>query len=367
MYPMRLFDVLRVLDELAPLRYAEAWDNVGLLAGDPASEVQRALVTVDYTPRVDEEARALGADLVVAYHPPIFAAVKRVPHDAPWASAIRRGVALYSMHTALDVAHGGTNDVLADACGIAGEGRAPLRAHEGKAVMHKLVTFVPHEALEAVSAALFDAGAGRIGAYSRCSFRLEGTGTFFGEEGTNPAVGEAGKLERAREVRLETVVPRGSLEAVVTALRGAHPYEEPAFDLLRLASPPEGVGLGRVGDVEPCPRRTVIDRVKARLGLSHVLTAGELEGHAKRVAVAAGAGGELLGDAMRAGADVFVTGELRHHDALIAARSGLLVLATLHSNSERAAVRSFAGRVGDGLDGVTVHVSEADADPFRVT
>ncbi len=361
---MQLKGVLDALEDLAPLRYAESWDNVGLLVGANASDVSRVLVTVDYTDAVADEARRQRANLVVAYHPPIFAAVKRVSSDAPWVQAIRDGIALYSPHTALDVARGGTNDFLADACGIAEEGRAPLRTFAPTDPSFKLVTFVPETDVERVSAALFEAGAGRIGAYTRCSFRSSGTGTFFGDESTSPAVGERGKLERVDEIRLETIVSVGRVERVVGALRASHSYEEPAFDLVRLAASPEGVGQGRVGSVAAESRRAIVTRVKAALGLEHVLVAGPLDAPASRVAVAAGAGGDLLEAAMQAGADVLVTGEIRHHDVLAALRRGLTIVATLHSNSERAAVRAFAERLGERLSGVDVRTSVVDGEPL---
>jgi len=377
---MHLDDLLPILDSLAPLRFAEDWDNVGLLVGDPAAAISRVLVTVDFTRAVADEAATFGAELVVAYHPPMFAAVKRVPHDALWAEAIRKGIALYSMHTALDVAEGGTNDVLADACGVDTASRKALRPYQGKDAVYKLVTFVPESDVERVSHALFEAGAGRIGNYTQCSFRARGTGTFFGEHGTNPAVGSSGQFERTSEIRLETVVPADKAASVVKALRATHPYEEPAFDLIHLASAveTEGVGLGRVGNVASCTADDLVARVKSKLGLARVLVArahgksgqrDEREKIISRVAVAAGAGGALLEDARRARADAFVTGELRHHDALEATRRGMLVVAALHSNSERAAVRVFAERLQahlSGLSGITVRASDADADPFTI-
>jgi dinuclear metal center YbgI/SA1388 family protein len=263
---MQLDAVLQVLETIAPLRYAESWDNVGLLVGDPGAPIARILVTVDYSSQVAEEARVRGAELVVAYHPPIFAAVKRVPHGAPWAEAVRRGIALYSMHTALDVARGGTNDFLADACGIAEPGRRALRLH---------------------------------------------------------------------------VPSAGAPEA-------------------------EGIGLGRVGDITPEALSRVVARIKDALGLEYVLVAGPRDAVISRIAVAAGAGGELLGEACRQRAELFVTGEIRHHDALAAVARGVAVVATLHSNSERAAIRAYAARLGRRLEGVTVLASESDADPFRV-
>jgi dinuclear metal center YbgI/SA1388 family protein len=263
---MKLSDILRTLETLAPLRYAESWDNVGLIVGDPEAEIRRVLVTVDYSAAVAEEARRKEAELVVAYHPPMFAAVKRVPHEALWADAVRRGIALYSPHTALDVALRGTNDFLADACGIVTERRSPLRRFEGRT---------------------------------------------------------------------------GAVE-------------------------PEGIGLGRVGDITPVPLGDLVARVKRALVLDHVLVSGSLDATVSRVAVAAGAGGELLGEAARAGANVFVTGEIRHHDALAALARGVFVVAALHSNSERAAVRAYAGRLARELADVEVSTSEHDADPFRV-
>jgi dinuclear metal center YbgI/SA1388 family protein len=269
---MNLADAALVLDAIAPLRYAESWDNVGLLVGDPAAPVRRVLVTVDYAPAVAVEARDLDADLVVAYHPPIFAAVKRVPHEALWADAVRRGIALYAPHTALDVAPGGTNDFLADACGVSPERRA-----------------------------------------------------------IRPACPDAAST-------------RGRVQPVL----------DPT------------IGLGRIGSVERTTLAALCDRVKASLGLAYVLVAGAPDAVVETAAVAAGAGGELLGDALRAGADVFVTGEVRHHDALAAVAKGASVIATLHSNSERAAVGAYAARIAERLPGVTVTTSRHDADPFVI-
>src|SRR5687767_8213367 len=235
---MKLQEVLNVLDAIAPTRLAESWDNVGLLAGDPRAEVSRAMLCIDYTPEVACEAAGAQCELIIAYHPTLFDPVRRMVAGSVVFDAIRRGVAIYSPHTALDVADGGTNDMLADAIGLRQDDRGPLRIVQPKADQYKLVTFVPAEQVETVSSALFAAGAGRIGDYTQCSFRSPGTGTFFGEEGTNPTVGQAGKLEEASEVRLETVMPIAKLNDVLTALRASHPYEEPAFDLVQLAAAP---------------------------------------------------------------------------------------------------------------------------------
>ena len=365
---MLLRELINVLEEIAPTRYAESWDNVGLLVGDPGQSVSKSMLTIDYTPEVACEAAGERCDAVIAYHPPIFDALKRVVAGGPSGAvfdAIRRGVALYSPHTALDVADGGTNDMLADAIGL--KERAPLRLAQTKANQYKLVTFVPEKDADRVSNALFEAGAGRIGKYSACSFRSIGTGTFFGEEGTNPTVGESGRMERAEELRVETVVPIGKIDVVIRALRATHPYEEPAFDLQTLAAPPEGLGMGRIGDfAAPASRAELVERVKRDLALTHVLVAGPTEGLARRAAVCAGACGNLLDDAINQKADVYVTGEMRHHDALKAARAGMTVVCTLHSNSERAVLRRLQRRLAESLPGLPVVLSRQDRDPFLV-
>jgi dinuclear metal center YbgI/SA1388 family protein len=363
---MILQEVVSALEGIAPTRLAEAWDNVGLIAGDPAQAVSKVLLTIDYTPDVAREAAAEKCDLVVAYHPPLFEAVKRVVAGSLIFDAIRRGVALYSPHTALDVADGGTNDMLADVLGL--KNRMPLRlSQKTKANQHKLVTFVPEKDVDRVSQALFDAGAGRIGDYTSCSFRSGGTGTFFGEAGTNPTVGQSGRLERAEEIRVETVVPVAKIDAVIRALRSAHPYEEPAFDLQQLAAPPEGLGLGRIGDFEqPVARAELIDRVKRELELPHVLVSGPTDGTAQRAAACAGACGDLLNDAIAQKADFYLTGEMRHHDALKAAAAGMTVLCTLHSNSERAVLKRLKARLAERLPDLPVILSRKDRDPFLI-
>jgi len=364
---MLLSDLVCALDDLAPLRNAEAWDNVGLLVGDPAQSVSRVMLTIDYTDAVAEEAKAAGCDAVVAYHPVIFEAMKRVTAPSVVFDALRRGVAVYSPHTALDVVAGGTNDMLADVLGLPAD-RAPLRLAQSKVSSLKLVTFVPEKDAERVSQALFDAGAGRIGAYSHCSFVTRGTGTFFGEEGkTNPAVGESGRLERADELRVETVVPLARVEAVIRALRKAHPYEEPAFDLNQLAAQPEGLGQGRIGVFDkPVDRRELFERIKRGLGVGHLLIAGPAEGPVRRAAVCAGACGDLLGDAIEQKADLYLTGEMRHHDALKAASAGVTVVCVLHSNSERPVLARLKARLQEKVPGLPCLISQSDRDPFSI-
>jgi dinuclear metal center YbgI/SA1388 family protein len=359
---VKVGDLAEAMETIAPSRLAAQWDNVGLLVGDPSSDVARVLLAIDCTRAVVEEATRERCGAIVAYHPPIFAAQKRFVAGSPAYQAARAGLAVFSPHTALDVAEGGTNDVLADALGMTA--RAPLRPVPPPDGEYKLVTFVPAEQVEAVSRAVFAAGAGRIGKYSSCSFRAAGTGTFFGEEGANPAVGAAGRLEEAPELRLETIVPVASVAEVVQALRRAHPYEEPAFDLVRLASAARAPGFGRVGEVQSSTVRDLVDRAKRALGGTHMLVAGDLDAPVTRAAVCAGSGGDLVPDAIGSGAQLLLTGEVRHHDALRALDAGMAIACARHSTSERAALAALQRRLSERLPGVAFVCSREDREPF---
>jgi dinuclear metal center YbgI/SA1388 family protein len=366
---MLLTQILTALEEIAPLAAAETWDNVGLLTGDPQQEIHRILLTIDYTPAVAVEGRNLHCDLIIAYHPPIFSAVKRITADGPSSlihDAIRRGVAIYSPHTAWDAAPGGANDALADALGLVN--LAPLRTATPAARQFKLVTFVPEAHLTIVSDALFNAGAGHIGNYSHCSFRSAGTGTFLGGEGTAPTIGKPGQLETADEIRLETIVPTHRVGEVIAALRKSHPYEEPAFDLAVLAAPPASTGPGRIGHLpSPLPLGDLIAKVKKELNLKSLIVAGDPQRLISRAAVCAGAGGELLDDAIAARADLYLTGELRHHDAIKSARAGTALICTLHSNSERPSLTRLKSRLSQALPTLPeAMLSQSDQDPFQI-
>lgn len=267
---MDLGDVLAALESIAPLRFAEPWDNVGLLAGDPARPSSAALLAIDYTPEVAREARELGCDLVIAYHPPLFEPLKRVVAPSPIFEAIRDGIALYSPHTALDVVAGGTNDLLADILDLRLAERAPLRRAAAK--------------------------------------------------------------------------PSSELAV-----------EAPA------------VGLGRIGPLgKPASVGELLVRIKRELDVGALLVAGPAERVIARAATCAGAGGALLEDAIAQGAELYLTGELRHHDALRAARAGVTVVCALHSNSERAALKRVARRLEELLPGLRVAVSVQDRDPFSI-
>ena len=359
-------DIVTDLEGFAPRSLAADWDNVGLLVGDTALSVTRVMTCLTVTPEVVAEAVAGGVNLLVTHHPVLFRAVKSLTTATAEGRLLlpllRNEIAVYSPHTAFDDCIGGINDQLCGTLGLT-EVR-PLRprsATDSDAV--KLVVFVPAGDLATVSDALFVAGAGRIGNYRECSFRADGTGTFFGTDGANPSVGQTLRREEVGESRLEVVVPKARLADAVAALRAAHSYEEPAFDIYPLKAAPAG-GSGRVGEL-PQPR-TVADlgrALRASLRANAVQVVGDPARQVRRVAVACGAAGESLKDAVRADADLFVTGELRFHDGLAAEAAGLAVLLPGHFATERPAVEALARRLQAAFPDVGVSAA-VERDPF---
>jgi dinuclear metal center YbgI/SA1388 family protein len=370
---MQVREFAQLMETIAPPRFAEEWDNTGLLVGDPARELfGPVFCTIDTTLAVADEAIDAGAGMIVSYHPVLFNGIKQLAAETPQASALLRlvehKVAVYSPHTALDAVQGGVADWLLDGCGKF-ESRSPIttamRIESSRT--HKLVVFVPESHVETVRSALTRAGAGGIGKYDCCTFTSPGTGTFFGKEDAAPAVGKKGRLEQVDEVRLEAVFPIAKIAAVVGALHAAHPYEIPAFDIYKLQAEPEaGVGAGRVGSlVEPCPLVDLAARLKNHLDVDRVRVAdaGDLK-RACRVGVCPGAGGSMVDDAIALGCDVFVTGEMRHHEVLGALDKGCSVILAGHTNTERGYLPVLAEKIRGGAPGVVVRVSASDAWPI---
>ena len=367
--PAIVSDVEKVLNKLAPPWLAQSWDNVGLLAGDRKAACKKVLLCIDLTSAVLDEAIAARCEFVFAYHPPIFRPISRLVADAEGTEAIvhraiAAGVAVYSSHTALDAAAGGTNDVLANLCGL--REVEPFEYATTGEPLCKVTTFVPEAQLEQVAQALFAAGAGRIGDYEQCSYRLKGEGTFFGTEGTNPRLGRKGRLEKVAEVRLEVVAPQDRLAEVVAALRGSHPYEEPAFDVYPLLGEPVR-GIGRVGAL---PAGTTLGGLLARLvrstGSKVATRVGAAGTRVRQAAVCAGAAGRLPFEKARAAAcDLIVTGEIRHHDALAILRNGKTAIALGHWESERPVLEPLGRRLADQLPKLRVMVSRADTGPIE--
>lgn len=356
--------ILDHLERFAPKQFAASWDNVGLLLGDRAAPVTKIMTCLTVTPESAAEAVAEQAQLIVSHHPILFRPVARLTADTPdgrlLLSLIRAGVAVYSPHTAFDNTKDGINDMLAAALGLASG--QPLRHAAGAAC--KLVVFVPDMDLSKVSAALFAAGAGNIGQYRECSFRLAGTGTFHGSEASNPTVGQKGRREEVSEWRLEVVCPEASVEQVVAAMKQAHSYEEPAYDVYPLRPGASTSGEGRLGTLQKsAPLGVLAGTIRNALQSGPVQIVGDLGREVATVAIVCGAGGELLQDAIRARADVFLTGELRFHDYLAAQAAGIALVLPGHYATERLGVEQLVGRLQQQWPEVKVWASHRERDP----
>ncbi len=219
---MKIKEIAQAVEEIAPLGLAQDWDNVGLLVGNPGKTIKNILLTIDTTQAVVAEAKAQKADLILAYHPIIWDGLKRVTADGETAhiyDLVKSGISVFCIHTALDVAVGGVNDLLANILGI--ENAEPIGDYvaDPAGPQYKIITFVPQDAVNTVADALYEAAAGAIGNYSHCGFQSDGTGTFKPLAGSNPTIGKRGKLETVNEIKLETVVPSGKVAAVIAALR----------------------------------------------------------------------------------------------------------------------------------------------------
>jgi dinuclear metal center YbgI/SA1388 family protein len=369
---MTLEELISILEEMAPTRLAEDWDNVGLLLGDPTAEIRSVMTCLTLTPEVAAEAVARKADVIVSHHPILFRPVRSIRADRPgtdivWTLA-RAGIAVISRHTAWDSAEGGANDTIAHALGLAHV--RPMRVAPGPECV-KFVVFVPDQNVEAVREAAFDAGAGKIGLYDECSFETSGAGTFRGTPGTNPRLGAAGTRERVAERRLEFICRKSLQTRVMEAIRMAHMYEEPAVDVYPLAAvaSKSSEGVGRVGEVVGDVTLDVL-AVMAAEGLGSTATqiavaAGRSgAAHARRVAIACGAGDDLADDAIAARADTFVTGELRFHTVLKLRQAGVSAILVGHHASERASMVVLAQRLASRPIDIRVWASQSEVEPL---
>ena len=307
--------VTNALESWAPPDSAQSYDNVGLQVGDARRPVKRALLALDLTPDVIDEAEEAGASLIITHHPLIFQPLDRVTADSFASSLALRlaeaGIALYSIHTNLDAAPGGVSFALAEHLGL-----RDIDFLDGFAdTLYKLATFVPRDHFDSVRSALAEAGAGRIGDYEACAFASDGTGFFRPGDATNPHIGEAGgALESVDEVKLEVEVARWNLGQVLGALQSAHPYEEVAYDVYPVKQKNSRAGLGAIGHLESSmPLKDFLQRVAERLDARSLRYVGDASASVERVAVCGGAGSDFIGTARSAGADAYVTADVKYH------------------------------------------------------
>jgi dinuclear metal center YbgI/SA1388 family protein len=342
-------DVLDALESIAPSRFGFSFDKIGLQVGDPSQKVSSGVVSLDRSLGAVEFARTKGAQVLLCHHPLIFEPLGTVDSRSHVGKTVRTliqsDISFIAAHTNWDSAVGGINDVLAERLGL-----VDIR-HFGSAAevrRLKLVFFVPEESADAVIDAVAAAGAGVIGAYSRCAFMSSGTGTFLGGEDSNPTVGERGRIEAVPELRVEMVVPVERQGAVMRALEKAHPYEEPAYDLFPLA-PTGEQPAGRIGTL---PQAMTLDEFAKQVDRkldTRCWTWGDPTSTVRSVAVVGGAADGEWRDARREKADLYLTGEVRQHIAVEATESGIAVMAAGHYATEHPGTARLAERLTTAL------------------
>lgn len=326
------------IEEKFPKKLAESWDNVGLLVGDGSKVVKKLMICLDVTEWVIEEAIEQKVDLIVAHHPVIFGSIKRITADTVLGrkllKLITNNIAVYCAHTNYDIGKGGLNELFAEQLGF--------RKNESKLIettftdkLLKVIIYIPKGHEKKVFDAVMAAGAGHIGNYSSCSFKTEGIGTFIPEADTNPFIGQPGEFEEVEEVKLGTIVPQSLLNKVIKALIKAHPYEEPAYDIMPLENQGETMGIGRVAELEhETTLAAYAQNVKAALGIEHVKIAGDPNKKVKKVAMLNGTGNKFISAARFAGADVLVTGDMQYHELIDAVEAGLSIIDAGHYPTE---------------------------------
>lgn len=362
--------VIQYMEQLAPKHVAEEWDKIGLQLGSLQKEITGLLVALDVNDEVVEEAISLGCNLIIAHHAIIFRPLQGIQTDTPagklYEKLIKNDIAVYISHTNLDVTEGGMNDWMAEALGI--ENGEPIKDIHTEQ-LSKLVVFVPKEQHQKVIDAILNAGAGSIGNYSHCSFNIEGYGTFIPREGAEPFIGEQGKMTRAEEIRIETIVPLAIRNKVVQAMLKAHPYEEVAYDLYSMDLKGRSLGLGRVGKLkEPTTLGQFVETVKSGLKVDKVRVVGDLERPIRKAAVLGGSGGKFYSNAIFRGADVLVTGDIDYHTAQDALLAGIALIDPGH-NAEKIMKEKVAEWMAEKLAehkyNTSVHASKVNTEPFR--
>ncbi len=346
----RVSDIVGIINHLAPFKLAEEWDNVGLQVGDPAAYAGKIMVALDAGKTAIEAAVTARCQLLLTHHPLIFKPIKKISSAEPLGAllflALSNNLAIISLHTNFDIAWGGMNDLLAERLGITR--CVPLQLTCSEELV-KLAVFVPKGHEDQVMEALFQAS-GVIGNYRDCSFRTDGIGTFRPLEGAEPFLGQIGKREYVEEGRIEVLLRKAEMNAALKALRAAHPYEEPAFDLYSLLNKGKGSGLGRIGELD----RTVslsefATQVKKRLEIGAVRFVGDADRMVRKVALCGGSGASIWREAWKQGADVMVTGDVKYHEARDAESQGLALVDAGHFATELPMIRGVVELLGSEL------------------
>lgn len=362
---MRIKDIANFLEEWAPASLQESYDNSGLLLGERNTEISQALITLDVTEEVIDEAIDTKSDFIIAHHPFIFSGIKKIGNhhwiDRCIRKAIKNDINIYAIHTNLDNVHTGVNKKIAEKIGLINT--QILRPKNN--TLSKLTVFVPEKNKEELLAAIYDAGAGNIGNYDHCSFQTKGTGTFRPNEDANPAIGSLNNDERVDEVRIEVIIPKFHASQVLSRMNNTHPYEEVAYYLQELANYNQEIGSGMTGELPTAiPTESFLLHLKKVMNLNMVRHTNFTAGEIKRVAICGGSGSFLLNDAIEHQADVFITADFKYHD-FFEANNDIIIADIGHYESEVFTKELLHDVLTKNFTKFAFRLSQVDTNPIK--
>lgn len=362
---MKINKILAILEEMAPLAYAEDFDNVGLLIGDKNAEATGVLVCHDALENVIDEAISKNCNLVVCFHPILFSGLKKITGknyvERSVLKAIKNDIAIYAVHTALDNHKNGVNKIFCEALGLVNTKVLVPKRH----FIRKLVTYAPSENADNVRNALFSAGAGNIGNYENCSFNSEGTGTYKGNDESNPVIGERGELVSAKEIKIEVTFEKHLESKILKALFENHVYEEVAYEIYELQNSHQNIGLGMVGELPTAlTERDFLQMVRDKMQANGIRHSELLNKNIKKVAVLGGAGSFAIRDAIASGADVYLTSDLKYHQ-FYEAENAILLADIGHFESERYTKNYIVDYLTKKIPNFAIILSEENTNPVK--
>ncbi len=363
---MIIGDVIKKLEKIAPLQYQESYDNSGLLVGNPKEKFQKALVTLDCTEEVVEEAINESCNLIISHHPIIFKGLKQITGknyvERVVLSAIKNDIAIYSIHTNLDNVNTGVNKEICDRLGL---NNLSILSNK-PSTLYKLEFFVPAQDKEKVISSLFEVGAGEIGNYSNCSFQVSGKGTFKPNDKASPHVGQKNKLEEADEVKAEILFPFYLQQKIINTLFEAHPYEEVAYYIHKLENINQEIGAGMIGSMEnPLGISEFLQRLKEKMDLRCIKYTKPIDRKISKVAVCGGSGSFLIKDAKRKGADAYITSDIKYHE-FFDAEDQLTIIDIGHYESEKYTKELlFRHLVESGITTKSIKISDTNTNPVQ--
>jgi dinuclear metal center YbgI/SA1388 family protein len=362
---MKIKEITSFLESIAPLHYQESYDNSGLIVGNPDAEISKALICLDSTEQIIDEAIKQKCGLVIAHHPIVFSGLKKLNGknyiERTIIKAIQNNIAIYAIHTNLDNMHDGVNDMIARKLAL--EDTYVLQPK--KDMLKKLVVFVPVNDINKVSTAIHDAGAGHIGNYSHTGFNSLGIGTFMGNDASNPTIGKKGDLEEVTEFKFETVFPAHLETKVLKAMFESHPYEEVAYDIISLDNLTDTIGAGKIGKLpKPVKSMEFLKYIKKSLNTDCIRYTAIHKDTIQKVAVCGGSGSFLLNDAIRQNADVFITADFKYHQ-FFDAENKIIIADIGHYESEQFTKELIFELLQQKFPNFALHFSETNTNPIK--